>query len=76
MTLEEALQHFGTGYRLCKSLKVTATNAYKWKINNFIPLKQQFLINQLVGNKLPIDMNKEDMELRLSVNFKQVSISE
>jgi hypothetical protein len=71
MTLEEALQHFPTGYNLCKKLKITSTNVNIWRKNGFIPLKQQFLINRLVGIDMPIDLNKEEMYLRLSKSNSQ-----
>lgn len=68
MTLEEALMHFESGYQLCKKLGITPTNYSKWKKQNFIPLKQQFLINQLTGIDMPIDIDKESMEKRLGKN--------
>jgi hypothetical protein len=42
-----------------------ALHYFKWKKQNFIPLKQQFLINQLTGANMPIDVDKEAMEARL-----------
>ena len=65
MTLDEALRHFESGYQLCKKLGITPTNYSKWKKQNFIPLKQQFLINQLTGANMPIDLDKEAMERRI-----------
>ena len=68
MTLKEAMQHFSTGYQLCKRLKITSTNYYRWRQNGFIPLKQQFLINRVLGTDLPIDFDKESMEKRIGIN--------
>jgi hypothetical protein len=76
MTLEEALHHFRSGYQLCQKLKIAPTNAYKWKKNNFIPVKNQFLINHVVGGVLPIDLDKDAMELRLSGDFQKVPIND
>ena len=65
MTLDEALIHFKSGYELCKKLEISPTNYSIWKKQNFIPLKQQFLINQLLGIDMPIDIDKEAMEKRI-----------
>jgi len=65
MTLEEALEHFKSGYDLCKKLGITPTNYSKWKKQGFIPLKQQFLINKFTGLNLPIDLDKDAMDKRL-----------
>lgn len=67
MTLEEVLKHFDSGYQLCKQLGITPTNYSKWKKKNFIPLKQQFLINQLTGANMPIDVDKKSMEERINI---------
>lgn len=66
MTLDEALVHFKSGYELCKKLGIAPTNYSIWKKQNFIPLKQQFLINKLIGIELPIDVDKEAMEKRIN----------
>lgn len=66
MTLDEALKHFESGYQLCKKLGITPTNYSKWKKQNFIPLKQQFLINQLTEANMPIDVDKESMNRRIN----------
>jgi len=65
MTLDEALHYFKSGYELCKKLGITPTNYSTWKKQNFIPLKQQFLINQLTGANMPIDVDKEAMKKRI-----------
>lgn len=66
MTLEEALDHFKSGYELCKKLGISPTNYSIWKKQNFIPLKQQFLINQLTGSNMPIDVDKASMDKRIN----------
>ena len=68
MTLDEALRHFKSGYDLCKQLGLTPTNYSTWKRKNFIPLKQQFLINQITGANMPVDLDKKAMEARIEKN--------
>lgn len=65
MTLEEALTQFNSGYHLCQKLGIKPSNYSKWKAQNWIPLKQQFLINEITGANLPIDLDKEAMEKRV-----------
>lgn len=76
MTLDEALQYFNSYYHLCKTLRIAPTNGYKWKRDGFIPVKNQFLINQLIESPLPIDMNKDEMKLRLEGGFKRIPIND
>lgn len=66
MTIDEALKYFKSGYDLCKQLGITPTNYSKWKKQGFIPLKQQFLINQLTNANMHIDIDKKAMEGRLN----------
>lgn len=66
MTIEEVLLHFKSGYQLCKKLGIEPTNFYIWKKQNFIPIRQQFLINKLIGSNMPIDFDKETMDQRLA----------
>lgn len=68
MTLEEALQHFKSGYEMCKQLGILPVNYSKWKGKSFIPLKQQHRINEITGSNMPIDIDKPAMEKRLSGN--------
>lgn len=65
MTLEEALKYFQSGYEMCSKLGIRPSNYTRWKAQNFIPLKQQFLINQLTGGEMPIDLDKKEMEKRI-----------
>lgn len=66
MTIDEVLQHFSTGYKVCKELNLTHTNFYKWKQAGFIPVKQQTRINRYLGINLPIDIDKDEMLRRLA----------
>lgn len=66
MTLEEALKNFNSGYHLCQKLGIKPSNYSKWKSQNWIPLKQQFMINEILDEKLPIDIDKEAMEKRVN----------
>ncbi|HEY2811783.1 MAG TPA: hypothetical protein VGJ00_10405 [Rhabdochlamydiaceae bacterium] len=68
MTIDEALVHFKSGYQMAKKLNLEPVNFYTWKRKNFIPLKQQFLINRLLGLNLPIDYDKEAMQARIGMN--------
>lgn len=68
MNINEAVQYFGSGYELCKKLGIRAQNYSKWKKADWIPLKQQHKINDLVGGVLPIDIDREALNKRLSQN--------
>jgi hypothetical protein len=67
MTLNEALDYFGTGYKLCKKLGITPTNYSTWKRRDFIPIKRQLMINMLIEDELPIDIDKESMDRRIKI---------
>lgn len=66
MTIDEALSHFRTPYELCQKIKVAQSNFTRWKKQNFIPVTQQLKINDVTGANMPIDLDKEAMERRLS----------
>lgn len=65
MNVEEAVPYFETGYSLCKKLGIKSQNFYKWKKEGWIPLRQQHLINDLIGGVLPIDIDKEALKRRI-----------
>jgi hypothetical protein len=65
MSIDEALQHFQSGYEMCSKLGIRASNYTRWKVQRFIPVTQQVRINQILGKDLPIDVNKKSMEERL-----------
>ena len=65
MTIDEALKYFNSGYDMCSKLHIQPSNYTRWKIQNFIPLKQQFLINKITGANMPIDLDIESMKKRL-----------
>lgn len=66
MSIDEALKYFQSGYEMCSKLGVQASNYTRWKVQNFIPLKQQLKINQITGANMPIDIDKKSMEGRIS----------
>jgi hypothetical protein len=68
MNINEAIQYFGSGYELCKKLEIKSQNFYKWKKADWIPLKQQHKINDLIGGILPIDIDKEALNERLKLS--------
>lgn len=76
MTLEEVFEaqelgekFFKTDYQLAKKLKIHHTNVVRWHKQNFIPIRQQMNINDLLRAKgidvLPIDRDKKEQEERL-----------
>jgi len=65
MTIDEALKYFRTPYELCQKINVAQSNFTRWKKQNFIPVTQQLKINVATGANMPIDINKESMDLRL-----------
>lgn len=68
MNIDEALKYFKSGYELARLLNIRSQNIYKWKRENWIPLKQQHKINSLLQHKLPVDIDKQELEARLSKN--------
>lgn len=66
MSIDEALKYFQSGYEMCSRLGIRPSNYTRWKVQNFIPLKQQLKINEITDAKLPIDMDKESMEERIN----------
>jgi len=65
MNVNEALNYFISGYDLCKKLGIKPQNYSKWKKQDWIPLKQQHKINELIGKALPIDIDQESLAKRL-----------
>ena len=65
MTVTEVLKHVSTGYQVCKGLKITPSNWYKWEKQNWIPLVKQRDINKVFNLDLPIDFTKKEMEDRI-----------
>jgi len=66
MTIEEALKHFQSPYDLCKQINAAQSNFTRWKKQGFIPVTQQLKINQITGANMPIDLDKESMQKRMS----------
>lgn len=55
MTIDEAVKHFGTLYRVCKELSITPQNMTRWKRQGYIPLLQQYRIAELTDGALMPD---------------------
>ena len=55
MTIDEAVAHFGTAYRLCKTLGIVPQNITKWKQWGYIPYLQQHRIAMLTEGELMPD---------------------
>jgi hypothetical protein len=66
MSIDEALQYFQSGYEMCSKLGIRPSNYTRWKVQNFIPVKQQLKINELTGANMPIDFSKEEMLTRIN----------
>ncbi len=66
MSIDEALKYFQSGYEMCSRLGIRPSNYTRWKVQNFIPLKQQLKINEITGANLPIDLDKESMDKRIN----------
>jgi hypothetical protein len=47
MTLEDAVKHFGSGYKLCKALAIRMQNYTYWKQIGEIPFAQQMRIEKI-----------------------------
>lgn len=55
MTLDEAVSHFGSGWRMCMQLGLRAQNYSYWKKVNRIPVLQQVRIEDLTNGVLRAD---------------------
>lgn len=66
MTIEEALKYFQSGYEMCSKLGIRPSNYTRWKVQQFIPLKQQMKINEITQANLPIDMDKASLDKRMA----------
>lgn len=55
MTIDEAVEYFGTMYRLCVSLDVAHSNMQHWKKNGYIPHFHQLRIEQYTDGALKAD---------------------
>jgi hypothetical protein len=55
MGIEEAVQYYGSGNKLCKSLGIARQNLTAWRKNGYIPLFQQFRIEKLTNGQLISD---------------------
>lgn len=55
MTLEEAIEYFGSGYNLTKQLGVSRQCFTRWNATKKIPLIHQYRIEKITGGKLTVD---------------------
>lgn len=55
MSIEEALEYFGTMYRICKCLGIAQANGHNWKRQGYIPLYQQYRIEEITDGVLKAD---------------------
>ncbi len=58
MTLDEAIKYFGTGYKLCKALKIARTNITNWRSCGHIPELQQRRLEELTNGALKAERKK------------------
>jgi len=47
MTIEEATEYFGSGYRICKLLGIRMQNYTNWRKDGCIPLKSQIKLEEI-----------------------------
>lgn len=55
MTIEQAVLHFGSGYKLCKALALKQQNYTRWKREGRIPFAQQMRIEKITKGILIAD---------------------
>lgn len=55
MTVEEAVQEFGSGRKVCIALGISDRNFPRWKKQGWIPQAQQLRIEILTNGKLKAD---------------------
>jgi hypothetical protein len=59
MTLYEAVEYFGSAYRLSKELGITVQNTTHWRKNGHIPMFQQFRLEKMTRGELRADKEVE-----------------
>lgn len=55
MSIDEAVNYFGTLNRLLRILGLTSSNMTRWKRQGYIPLLQQYRIAELTDGQLMPD---------------------
>ena len=55
MGIEEAVNYFGSGNKLCKALGLARQNLTEWRQKGYIPLFQQYRIERLTQSQLKMD---------------------
>jgi len=60
MTIEDARQYFGSGYKVCKVLGIARQNYTYWKRQGYIPEMQQYKLELITQGKIKADWVKRD----------------
>lgn len=58
MTLDEAVQFYGSGRQICMALGISPQNYTHWRSRGFIPGLQQYRLEKLSEGKLKSDDGK------------------
>lgn len=56
MTIEEVLNIYKTGYRICQVLEISRQNFSVWMKKGYIPYRQQLKLEALTEGKLKADL--------------------
>jgi hypothetical protein len=67
MTLDEAVEYFGSGWKMCQQLDIRPQNYTVWKRNNRIPLLQQLRIESLTQGTLMASRNHHHRTNRVDI---------
>ncbi len=57
MTLEDVLEHFGTGYNLEKLHGISHTNIRVWRAKGYVPIESQLRLERLTEGALLADLS-------------------
>jgi hypothetical protein len=64
MTLQEVLNHYGTGYKFAKATKISTNSFYDWVKRGYIPIGSQMKIERLTKGLLKANLShvsKDDL---------------
>lgn len=62
MTINDILQHYGTGYRFSKETLISTQSFYDWKKRGYIPIGSQMKIERITDGALKADLNHVNKE--------------
>jgi len=48
MSIDEALDYFGNGARICRALNIHRKNYTNWRKRGYIPMKHQVVLKRLI----------------------------